>query len=245
MVAGLHKIVQHHLSSHVVGQVPLVVAYSGGLDSACLLRILATLAPANQLDLLAVTVDHGLRDFHREVELTASYCQQLAVRHELVKLPLGLARRAEEQGRSLLEMARLERFQELRRLAAGANIFLAHHLDDQAETMIMRLMRGTGLQGLGAMRPVVSDLHRPLLPVTRGALEAFAAEEAVPFVEDPSNTSPRYLRNRVRQEVMPAMGAIGEGTIGSVARSADILSDQFVALATLLEEGLRAQIALR
>jgi tRNA(Ile)-lysidine synthase len=238
LVPDLYAVVQDHLTTHNMGVEPLVVAYSGGLDSACLLRILTRLAPAMSLELLAVTVDHGLRDFEREAEVTTRYSEQLGIRHELVRLPLGLAVRATEGGRSLGEMARLERYEELRRVAAGRAIFLGHHLDDQAETVIMRLMRGTGLHGLGAMRPVAGDLHRPLLAISRRALEDFARSEGVSFAEDPSNASSRFVRNRVRREVLPALESIGAGSVASVARSAMILGEQAEVLGSLVREGL-------
>lgn len=241
MADRLHALVERHLVSHLPDSAPVLVAYSGGLDSACLLEILVRLAAERGLTLGAVTVDHGLRSFAAEAKTTAEFCRTLGVSHQLVSLPPGLAARAKEAGRSLAERARAERYEVLRRVAAGGSIFLGHHLDDQAETILLRMMRGTGLQGLAAMRPVAGDLHRPLLAASRAQLEQYASRHRVPSVEDPSNRSPQFLRNRVRHEVLPMLESLGEGFTANLARSADVIADQAAAFATLLEEGLAAR----
>lgn len=238
MPADLFAVVQDYLTTFGTGQAPCTVAYSGGLDSACLLHLLARYARVHDLELHAVTVDHGLRPFHREAEVTASFCQALGIRQTLVALPPGLVERAKETGRSLAEMARVERYERLRLLASGGTVFLAHHRDDQAETVLLRLMRGSGLQGLAAMRPVADDLRRPLLAVSRVQLETYAGEHSVPVVEDPTNRSSRYFRNRLRHEVLPLLESVRAGSSASLARSAAVLGDQATAMDELLEDGL-------
>jgi len=238
LAKDLHEVVQSHLTVLGPGPGPHVVAYSGGLDSASLLHLLAAMSTDNELDLLAVTVDHGLRAFEREVAVTTALCRQLGVRHEIVRLPLGLADRARRDGRSLAEMARNERYSELRRLANGGTLYLAHHLDDQAETVLLRLMRGAGVQGLAAMRPMSDDLRRPLLSVARGELDEYASSHQLPVVIDPTNESSKYLRNRVRHEFLPRLESLAEGSIASLARSAEVVADQAEALENLLATAL-------
>jgi tRNA(Ile)-lysidine synthase len=121
--------------------------------------------------------------------------------------------------------ARTARYAALREVAAelGArSILLAHHADDQAETLLLRLARGTGVTGLAGMAPRSGDLVRPLLRVRRDDLRAFVAAEGLPFVDDPMNDDLDVRRVRVRREVLPALGRIGPDPVGALARLADL-----------------------
>ena len=227
---------------------PLLVAVSGGLDSMCLLHLLCRWAKDREHTLRAATVDHGLRPFHRERECVANLCASLAVEHTALALEPGLRARAAQAGKSLAHAARDERYAALRTAAieAGATrIALGHHADDQAETVILRLLRGTGLTGIAAMRPVSAGVYvRPLLGVRRRELEAYAAEHKVCFVEDPSNRTPDFLRNRIRQEVVPVLESLSPEAVEVITRSVAVMGDELDAMAEIVDGLLDEAVAV-
>ncbi|MGQ9779762.1 MAG: tRNA lysidine(34) synthetase TilS [Bacillota bacterium] len=182
------------------------VAVSGGVDSVCLLHLLRELEDY-RLDLLVFHIDHGLRPESPE---EAAFVQELAGR---LGLPFFLGRPAVRAYARLhrlsLEMAARElRYAELRRMAheAGAvRVALGHHRDDQVETVLLRLVRGTGLEGLAGIPPVREGglFVRPLLPITRAELRQYAEENGLGWVEDTSNRDTTIFRNRVRHLLLP------------------------------------------
>ncbi len=183
----------------------LVVAVSGGPDSTALLAALSDLAPARSLQLTAAHVDHGLRGHESAAEGrgVAALAAQLGVgfvsRAAVVEPGAGVEARARQlRYRALAAMAR----------AAGATwIVTAHTLDDQAETLLLRLLRGAGRGGLGGMSPVRGQLFRPLLGATRADVRRFLAERGLPFAVDRSNADLRFARNRIRRLVLPLLEA--------------------------------------
>ncbi|MDB4884061.1 MAG: tRNA(Ile)-lysidine synthase [Gemmatimonadetes bacterium] len=201
---------------------PLLLAVSGGMDSMALLHAMTSVAPER---IAAVaTFDHGTGE-------AASRAAELVVREARRRgLPLEVGVLASPgRGPDGLEaMWRTERYRFLREAAArlGARVVTAHTEDDQVETVLMRVLRGSGARGLAALA-APSDVVRPFLDVRRSALEAYVRREGVAWMEDPSNLSPAFLRNRLRREILPAL------------RRADPTLD-----AALLETG-RAAAALR
>lgn len=187
----------------------LLAACSGGRDSQVLLHALAELAGGYPLELSAVTVDHGLRpDAATEAALVEETCAGLGIPWSPVRVtvPGALVR-----DRGPEAAAREVRHGALREAcaAAGADaVALAHHLQDQAETVLMRALVGTGLRGLGAMEPRNGILVRPLLDVEEDLLSGYARDRAIPWADDPTNGDPRFLRNRVRGELMPVVREI-------------------------------------
>jgi tRNA(Ile)-lysidine synthase len=145
---------------------------------------------------------------------------------------------------SLEEVAREARYRALgQRLDAGEYLLTAHHQDDQAETVLLMLLRGSGLPGLAAM-PRLAPLGRglllrPLLDWTRAALARYAAEQGLSWIEDPSNRDPRHVRNRLRREILPRLRKIQPGVSRSLARSAGHLA----AAQSLLDEIADADLA--
>jgi tRNA(Ile)-lysidine synthase len=177
------------------------IAVSGGPDSLALLRLAAeTRAGAVE----AATVDHRLRDGSRgEAEAVARVCGDLAVPHTILTARWATPPAANRQAR-----ARDERYALLGEWAVGrglAAIATAHHTDDQAETVLMRLARGAGLRGLAGIRPVVTlrdsgaELIRPLLGWRKQELEAIAAAAGLAAADDPSNRDLRHDRARMRE----------------------------------------------
>jgi tRNA(Ile)-lysidine synthase len=181
----------------------VVVGVSGGPDSSALLAALAELGPARGLVLTAGHVDHGLRGEEGAGDRDAAGA--LAAR---LGVPFVARAVAVAPGPGLEAGARRARHRALAALAdeAGAGwIALAHTEDDQAETVLLRLLRGAGRGGLGAMRPIVGRLWRPLLAVTRADVRRYLAERELPFRIDRSNADLAHARNRLRRLVVPLL----------------------------------------
>jgi len=219
---------------------PVMVAVSGGLDSMCLLHLMFHWAQERDTPVIAATVDHKLRPFGEERAAVSAFCADLGVKHLILELEPGLPERGAAAAKSLAHAARDERYAALNAAAAGAGaarIALAHHANDQAETVLLRLLRGTGLTGLSPMRPLSESLYvRPLLQVMRRDLEAYAGDRRIPFVEDPTNSSPRFLRNRVRSEVIPVLENLGSEAVEVISRSAAVMGDELDAMATIVDD---------
>lgn len=186
----------------------VVIACSGGPDSTALLDSLSRLAPPRRLELHVAHVDHGLRSGSAA---EAAVVQELAAARQLPFTALGVEVRP---GPSLQDRARVARHRALRELAdrLGATaIAMGHTADDQAETVLMRLLRGATPRSLAAMRLRDGRLARPLLRVWRAETIAYCAELGVTPLDDPSNRDPRHLRTRVRLELLPALEAVFPG----------------------------------
>jgi tRNA(Ile)-lysidine synthase len=198
-----------------------LVAMSGGVDSQVLLHALAWHRKAFALDLVAHGVDHGLRaDAAAELDLAAGLAESLAV-------PFARTRVAVAPGSNLQARARDARLAALRSaaVAAGATfIVTAHHADDRAETLLIRLLRGAGPRGLAVLPPVADDLARPLLRASRADIAAHAARHGLAYAQDPSNEDPRFVRVRVRRELMPLLRALDPRVVDHVNRLADSLA---------------------
>ncbi|MDI1301074.1 MAG: tRNA lysidine(34) synthetase TilS [bacterium] len=187
----------------------LVLGFSGGLDSTVLLHALLEVAPCFQRPLLAVHVHHGLS---LNADAWVAHVQTLCADRGV---PLEIHRVGVAQQASLEAAAREARYAAFAAsLSAGDALLLAQHQDDQAETLLFRLLRGAGVTGLGAMHAVsrfalAGDLSvpqwRPLLGLSRSALEQYATDNALSWVEDESNRDIRYARNFLRQEIFPRL----------------------------------------
>jgi tRNA(Ile)-lysidine synthase len=186
----------------------VLVAVSGGPDSVALLHALVCLAPACDVRLTVCHVHHGLRP---EADRDAAFVERLAQRFGV---PVRVVRvdATPPAGRSPEEAARLARHAALERVAreTGADrIALGHTADDQAETVLMRLLQGAGPRGLAGIPVRRGRIVRPLLEVDRAAVEAYLLAEGLPSVEDATNRDPKFLRNRIRHELLPALEAHG------------------------------------
>ncbi len=183
----------------------VVVAVSGGPDSTALLDALARLAPTRCWRLCCVHVDHGLRSgSDAEAAVVAELAATRQVAFESVRATLPA--RGSPQDR-----ARRGRYAALGAVAdrIGATaIAVGHTADDQAETVLMRVLCGAPPMALMAMAPRCGRLARPLLGITRRQTIAYCAALALTPLDDPSNADPRYLRSRIRHELMPALDAV-------------------------------------
>jgi tRNA(Ile)-lysidine synthase len=185
----------------------VIAAVSGGVDSMVLLHLLARGRQDLEFSLTVAHLSHGFRpeDADRERALVERACRELTLPFESRAVDArGFAR---ERGVSPQMAARRLRFDfldELARKQGGQKIALGHHADDQAETVLLRLLRGAGLRGLKGMLPMREGrVIRPLLEVSRADLESFASLEGIPFLTDPSNLKESYLRNRLRLSLIP------------------------------------------
>ena len=216
------------LDAVVSPQARIGVAVSGGPDSLALLLLAAAARPG---EVEAATIDHGLRPEARsEAEMVASVCERLGVRHATLA-----ARWSEVPETAIQERARNQRYRLLGYWAEERGldaIVTAHHAEDQAETLLMRLARGSGVRGLAGIRPrsVSPGAHirlvRPLLGWRRAELEQVCAHAGVEPVADPSNQDEQFERVRVRR----SLAALDWLDAGAVAHSAAILADADAAL---------------
>jgi tRNA(Ile)-lysidine synthase len=186
----------------------VVVALSGGLDSMVLLHLLHGIADDLSLRLSALHVDHGISPRSGEwAQFCALRCEALHIPLEVVQVEI-----ARDTGSGLEAAARGARYAVFARQSADA-VVLAHHLDDQAETVLLQLLRGAGAAGLAGMpqarRLPNSDLLlvRPLLDIGRAAIRDYAMHHALRWVEDESNAGREYDRNYVRHEILPRIGS--------------------------------------
>ena len=184
----------------------IIVALSGGADSVCLLVVLNELKDELGISLKAVHVHHGLRGLEadRDSEYARELSRSLGVPFSCTHVDAaGYAKEhkmsVEEAGRHL----RYEIFEKERMEFCGNKIAVAHHADDQAETILYHLFRGTGLKGLGGIRPMRDRIVRPLLSVSKEEILAYLKEKGISYCEDSTNSHTDYARNRIRGFLLP------------------------------------------
>lgn len=229
---GLSDLVAAHLDRHLPAGGRLLVGYSGGLDSSVLLHLLAGLRAHRGFSLAAVHVHHGLS---AHADAWAAHCGEVCAR---LGVPLEVVRvSVREQGEGPEAAARVARYAVFAGLDADA-LALAHHRDDQAETVLAQLLRGGGARALAAM-PACRRLGaagplllRPLLSQPRARLAAWARAHGIAWVEDESNRHTRLSRNFLRHRVMPILSAHYAGAEAILAGAAE----RFAETAALLDE---------
>ena len=207
----------------------LLLALSGGLDSRVLLDLLVKMRTALGLKLQAMHVHHGLSQNADDwTEFCRQLCRSYQVPFEFVRVKV-----RRDSGQGLEAAARKERYQALLSTAADY-VVLAHHRDDQAETLLLQLLRGAGVKGLSAMAARDADrrLLRPLLDVPRAALEAYALSHQLQWIEDESNFDHGYDRNFLRHQIFPELVRRFPAAQETLARSAAHMAEA----ALLLEE---------
>ena len=198
------------------------IAFSGGLDSCVLLHLLANAEGLPPLR--AIHIHHGLQ---AAADAWPAHCQSVC---DSLGVPLRIMRVQVRSGASVERAARDARYQAFAEvIAAGEVLLTGQHCDDQAETLLFRLLRGAGVRGLSAMpvhRPLAGGyLVRPLLDVSRAQLEAYAHEHQLKWIEDPSNADPRFSRNYLRHRVFPLLTERWPQAVSSLARTAEHLSE--------------------
>lgn len=199
----------------------ILLGYSGGLDSSALLHLLANDANARRNGLRAIHVHHGL---HADADAWAAHCQRecaaLDVALQVVRVQVDRDAGLGVEGAA--RAARHRAFAEA--LGEDEILALAHHRDDQAETFLLRALRGSGSDGLASMRPWRSHargwLWRPLLDIAQDDLRGYADAHGLRWIEDPGNDDPRFDRNFLRSDVMPLLRERWPAAARNLARSA-------------------------
>lgn len=188
----------------------------------CLLHALSALSPKLGFTLLAHGVDHGLRrEAARELDTAERFARELGVEftRSKVKMKAGgnIQHRARELRYAALEVAA--------RRAKATVLATAHHADDRAETVLLRLLRGAGPEGLAVLPARAGQRIRPLIRVTRADVVAHAERHRIPSCEDPSNVDSRFLRSRVRHELLPLLEEMSPGIRAHLNALADALQE--------------------
>ncbi|NOH92287.1 tRNA lysidine(34) synthetase TilS [Vibrio sp. AIC-3] len=218
----------------------LIVAFSGGVDSRVLLELAAQFAKSHHIDCCAVHVHHGLsNNADYWAEQCKTWCDALSVSLFIERVSLDISR-----GESVEKLARDARYQALKKhIRQGDVLVTGQHIDDQVETFLLALKRGSGPKGLSSMAKVMpfSGAHivRPLLSVTRTDIEVAARDMALTWVEDESNQDVRFDRNFIRHQVTPTLTERWPSFRESVSRSAQLCAEQELLLDELLESHLQ------
>lgn len=222
----------------------VLVGFSGGLDSTVLLHLLATDPDLRRRGLRAIHVHHGL---HRDADAWAAHCERACA---TLGVALHIARVEIDRnaGLGIEGAARVARHRAFADALGDDEILaLAHHQDDQAETFLLRALRGSGVDGLAAMRPWRAYqrgwLWRPLLDTARDALREYADSHALRWIDDPGNQDARFDRNFLRNDVMPLLRQRWPHATGSLAHSAALCAQAADLLAA--EDAAAAATATR
>jgi len=222
----------------------IVAAVSGGADSVALAHLLAELSQAAALSLVGVAhLDHALRG--DEAVRDREFCRTLAANLGLAfdVEQIDVAGEAAASGESVEQAARRVRYAFLERARArlGADLVaVAHTRDDQAETVLLRLLRGAGTRGLGAIRPAREGIIRPLIDLRRIEVVRYLEDRRYPWVEDSTNADTQLLRNWVRRELLPSIAVrTGDGVIDVLARTADAAVEDEAFLVAAAEDAER------
>ncbi|MDP2891977.1 MAG: tRNA lysidine(34) synthetase TilS [Bacillota bacterium] len=204
-----------------------VCGVSGGPDSMALLTCLHQLGKEAGFSVIAAHLDHAIRTGSgKDAELVKSYCMKLGVPFFYERVDVANA--AREQGIGIEEAGRQERygfFNRLLRKEKADRIAVGHTMDDNAETVLMNLMRGSGTAGLRGIRPVQGNIIRPLLFIEKKEILEYLKENGIPYAIDETNLSLDYTRNRVRNVLLPAMQQFNPGICATLSRCAKSISD--------------------
>jgi len=228
------KTVQKRIEElHMISPGDTVLAgVSGGADSICLLLVLAALKDRLDFSLEVVHIEHGIRGAESKVDATfvqeTCKCMGISCHTEYVDVP----RYCEETGLGIEEGARILRYREFARLAQllKAKVALAHNIEDNAETVLFQMARGSSLVGLCGMQPIREDEQgvtyiRPLLSVHRKQIEEFLQEQGMEYRTDSTNAQLDYSRNFIRKEILPSLQTINAQAVEHIQGTAETLSE--------------------
>ncbi len=224
----------------------IAVALSGGLDSVVLLDTVCKSASANQNppEIWAFHIHHGLQ---KAADEWFVFCEKLAKKYQ-IQFDFRLLHLGDHAKQGNVEArARSARYEALAELCADhgvQDLLLAHHLNDQAETVLLQLLRGSGVAGLAGMSEArelkygntAITLWRPLIAQSKAELEAYAKTNKLKWVEDPSNQNTQYRRNAIRKDIIPRLEKIQPDAIANLARTANILGQSQTLLDRLAKQ---------
>lgn len=217
----------------------VLLGLSGGADSVCLFLVLEFLSKELDLEIIPVHVNHNLRG--DEALRDQRFCEELCKKYdrELLVVSTDVALRAKETGCSLEEAGREVRYEAFAKLKEEydcTKVAVAHHKDDQAETVLFRLFRGSRLKGLAGMEAKSGNLVRPLLCVTRTDIETYLKEKEQEFCIDSTNLEEEYTRNYIRHTIMPAAAQVCDSAAEHIAETAEYAARVEAFLQRLTEE---------
>lgn len=220
----VQRIISYIEEKALIGEgVRVFAGVSGGADSLCLLYVLSEYKNTHPFELRVIHVEHGIRgeESVEDARYVQAVCEELAVPCEVVSVDVPQAEK--ELGLSLEEAARVLRYEQFQAIAnqSGDLIALAHHKEDQAETLLWQMIRGSDLKGLGAMRPKRDCYIRPLLSVSRAEIEAYLTERGITWRTDSTNEKMDATRNRMRLEVVPVLRQLNAGSVEHLCDMAD------------------------
>lgn len=221
---------------HVANDAAIVLAVSGGPDSMALLHGAAQLVADGERGwrLSIAHLDHGLRaESGEDAVFVTTAAERLGLPFTVRRTDVAALARAEH--RSLEDAGRLARYRFLDEVAAerGALIATAHTADDAVETVLLNLMRGSGVTGARGIPARRGNIIRPLLGQRRAALRRELDSAGIAYLDDPSNDDPAYLRNRVRGELLPLIEELRPGAIGAITRFSETAADEDALLDSL------------
>lgn len=221
----------------------ILCAVSGGADSVCLLHWLTQLRAQFGFSLTAAHYNHRLRgdESRRDEDFVRSFLQTCCPGVPLVTGSGNVAAQAAQSGSGIEETAREMRYAFLRETArqVGADVIAtAHNAEDNAETVLLHLLRGSGLRGLTGIPPRRDSLVRPLLTTRRQEIEAYLQHYGLPHVEDSSNADDRFTRNRVRHQIMPMLEQLQPQTVSHLGQTALLLARDEEFLCQLARQAL-------
>ena len=228
----------------------VVAGVSGGADSICLLSVLLELKTKLGIRVAAVHVHHGIRgeEADRDEAFVREFCERrgvpfLACRRDVPKIVGEKKIALEEAGRE----ARYQCFEEAIKEFSGDRLAVAHNRDDNAETVLFHLFRGSGLKGLSCVSQVPGPgrLVRPLLDISRKEIEAYLLGRGISYCQDSTNTSEVYDRNRIRLNILPEACRINEEAISNIVRAAGIVKETEQWMGRQAEEWLKGEAVCR
>ena len=214
----------------------IIVGVSGGADSVCLLSVLVELRETLNLKPVVAHVNHMLRESAlRDEEYVISLCSRLNIPCEVCRVDVQKV--AKEWGMTVEEAGRKVRYEFFNRLKEqykADKTAVAHNKEDCSETVLFHLFRGSNLKGLGGMSPVNGSVIRPLMNVSRKEIEAYLRERNIGWMEDETNASVEYARNRIRHGILPEAEKICAGATGRIAETAEELrlAEEYLAMQT-------------
>lgn len=217
----------------------VLAGVSGGADSVCMLFILWKLREEMSFRLMAVHVHHGVReDAQKDADYVEALCRKWEIPFFLKKVDM--AGYAKKMGLSPEEAGRVLRYRAFDEVMTGESAYkiaVAHNQNDRAETMLFHLFRGSGLRGLGSIRPVREKIIRPLLCINREEIEIYLSENGLAFCTDSTNEEDFYTRNKIRHHIMAyAEEHICQNAAAHIGEAAEILAqtDDFIEKQTVL-----------
>ncbi len=207
----------------------VIAGVSGGADSVCLLFLLKELMPRLEFDLSVLHVEHGIRGDAslEDARFVEDLCRKEGIPFQCRQVDAGSY--AKEKDLSLEEAARTLRYEAFAKACtekgASCKIAVAHHMEDQAETVLFQMARGSGIRGLGGIRPVRDNIIRPLLTCSRQDLLLYLKEKQISYRLDETNTDNRFARNRIRNQTLPELNDLQPSATRHIANAAEELQE--------------------